>query len=131
MYLLILKSSIRPFVTCFPFTFHNVSINSAAISSSIKVIKRFTFHNVSINSAIRGVWHLALPEFTFHNVSINSNYDVLQMHDNQFTFHNVSINSELAIVFQVTARHLHSIMYLLILKTSRFDHLFPVLIYIP
>ena len=48
-----------------------------------------------------------------------------------FTFHNVSINSELAIVFQVTARHLHSIMYLLILKTSRFDHLFPVLIYIP
>ena len=57
----------------------------------------FTFHNVSINSAIRGVWHLALPEFTFHNVSINSNYDVLQMHDNQFTFHNVSINSSMIV----------------------------------
>ena len=35
------------------FTFHNVSINSAAETILINPIIKFTFHNVSINSSIQ------------------------------------------------------------------------------
>ena len=75
------------------FTFHNVSINSAAPKQNKNAEKQFTFHNVSINSS-------TLPE-TAHLIDL-------------FTFHNVSINSKLHPQNVRKKYDLHSIMYLLI-----------------
>ena len=71
MYLLILKSSIRPFVTCFPFTFHNVSINSKLHPQNVR--KKYDLHSI-MYLLIRktGDTVNAKDLFTFHNVSINS-----------------------------------------------------------
>ena len=79
------------------FTFHNVSINSAAPKQNKNAEKQFTFHNVSINSS-------TLPE-TAHLIDL-------------FTFHNVSINSKLHPQNVRKKYDLHSIMYLLIRKTG-------------
>ena len=80
------------------FTFHNVSINSAAPKQNKNAEKQFTFHNVSINSS-------TLPE-TAHLIDL-------------FTFHNVSINSKLHPQNVRKKYDLHSIMYLLIPRRRR------------
>ena len=72
MYLLILKSSIRPFVTCFPFTFHNVSINSA--DTIAYILGEEHLHSIMYLLILDGgtMMLINLAIFTFHNVSINS-----------------------------------------------------------
>ena len=92
MYLLILKSSIRPFVTCFPFTFHNVSINSICKPG-----------RESNNGHLHSIMYLL----------IRKTGDTVNAKD-LFTFHNVSINSPVAAYSLPLLLHLHSIMYLLI-----------------
>ena len=75
----------------------------------------FTFHNVSINSAAPKQNKNAEKQFTFHNVSINSEHvGTHTMRKTLFTFHNVSINSEKTMIYVDTKNNLHSIMYLLI-----------------
>ena len=58
--------------------------------------------------------------FTFHNVSINSLSPSLHRRiPSPFTFHNVSINSfPETNIGKLHKNHLHSIMYLLILKLA-------------
>ena len=115
MYLLILKSSIRPFVTCFPFTFHNVSINSCFRFPHFPTPTEFTFHNVSINSPHRGIFRERQIRFTFHNVSINSGQadDRLQKMTHLHSIMYLLIPKESAGIVGIST-NLHSIMYLLI-----------------
>ena len=80
------------------------------------MVKIFTFHNVSINSNRPSRTCQRLRKFTFHNVSINSQIGIRDFyHAHAFTFHNVSINSSTHSDNLNAFRHLHSIMYLLIL----------------
>ena len=77
MFLLI--QGIRPDsdASMYIFTFHNVSINTAAHDVDKMLMTLFTFHNVSINTEIMELRHLDMKDFTFHNVSINTKKQVL------------------------------------------------------
>ena len=112
MYLLILKSSIRPFVTCFPFTFHNVSINSA--DTIAYILGEEHLHSIMYLLILRAPEQLCCRQI--------------------FTFHNVSINSFFPPVSYIPLSYLHSIMYLLIQICScpkeQFNHYLHSIMYL-
>ena len=115
-----------------PFTFHNVSINSGYLLYESKPYPH-NLHSIMyllIRNIKSGI--LLIKKFTFHNVSINSSFHVcLPLFKTKFTFHNVSINSLRWKLHLVHLLHLHSIMYLLILRFFPHYQCNLTVIYIP
>ena len=56
------------------FTFHNVSIKTIQPDRRRHIVQPFTFHNVSIKTVTINLPDIALSSFTFHNVSIKTRH---------------------------------------------------------
>ena len=114
MFLLILSGS-WTYCRFFPFTFHNVSINTGFWPSSSRL--RFNLHSTMFLLILRTSIQnrLCWIRFTFHNVSINTSSAWIERgYLDGFTFHNVSINTNGFENVRTDNLNLHSTMFLLI-----------------
>ena len=103
------------------FTFHNVSINTAAARKKAEEALFFTFHNVSIKTFSDRPLCCLPQTFTFHNVSIKTFFWFrCFLCWFPFTFHNVSIKTTLCTASRWASMPLHSTMFLLKHSSSVF-----------